>query len=50
MITPQENPDGYEKSAVRNYANINGTEFLIVHGTADGNNFFFQKKENYQKN
>ena len=40
MLTPQENPDGYAKSAIHDYANINGTDYLLVHGTADGDFLF----------
>jgi dipeptidyl aminopeptidase/acylaminoacyl peptidase len=41
MLTPQENPDGYTKSSVHDYAKINGTDYFIVHGTADGLPFPF---------
>jgi len=40
MLTPQENPAGYEKSAVRNFANINETHYFLIHGTADDNVHF----------
>jgi dipeptidyl-peptidase-4 len=37
MLTPQKNPEGYEKSAPLSYAkNLKG-KLLIVHGTADDN-------------
>lgn len=37
MLTPQLNPDGYEKSAVRNMTGFNHTQYLLVHGTGDDN-------------
>ena len=40
MLTPRENPDGYTKSSIHDYAKINGTDYWIIHGTADGITFF----------
>lgn len=38
MHTPQDNAEGYQKSAITNMTALNGTtRFLIAHGTADDN-------------
>lgn len=37
MLTPQMNPDGYNKSAVNNMEGFNNAKFFLVHGTADDN-------------
>ncbi|KAG1173035.1 hypothetical protein G6F70_006118 [Rhizopus microsporus] len=40
MLTPQMNPDGYNKSAVNNMEGFNNAKFFLVHGTADDNVHF----------
>ena len=37
MRTPQENPQGYDESAVLPYADRLRGQFLLVHGTGDDN-------------
>ena len=37
MWTPQENPNGYQLSAVGSYVNNLSAKLLLVHGTGDDN-------------
>ncbi|ORX53155.1 hypothetical protein DM01DRAFT_1051770 [Hesseltinella vesiculosa] len=40
MLTPDMNPEGYQRSAVTNMTGFANTKFLLVHGTADDNVHF----------
>ena len=40
MLTPAENPDGYEESSSMMYADSLKGRFLLVHGTGDDNVHF----------
>ncbi|HEX6927454.1 MAG TPA: S9 family peptidase [Longimicrobiaceae bacterium] len=40
MRTPQENPEGYRKSAPLNHAGSLESDFLLIHGTGDDNVHF----------
>jgi dipeptidyl-peptidase 4 len=37
MLTPKENPNGYDTSSVLKYANMMNSKLLLIHGTADDN-------------
>lgn len=38
MSTPQDNPEGYNRSSVLRYTdNFKGKPYLLVHGNADDN-------------
>ncbi len=40
MLTPQENPAGYDDNSPTSYANLLKGKFLLIHGTADDNVHF----------
>ena len=40
MRTPEENPEGYERSAVNNMTGFGNADFLLAHGTGDDNVHF----------
>lgn len=40
MLTPQENPEGYDASAPLNHVDKLTSDFLLIHGTADDNVHF----------
>lgn len=41
ISTPQENPDGYERSSLLTYASQLRRPLVLIHGTADDNVLFF---------
>lgn len=40
LLTPQENPKGYDENSPTTYANLLKGKFLLIHGTADDNVHF----------
>ncbi|KAI9596754.1 dipeptidyl peptidase IV N-terminal region-domain-containing protein [Syncephalis fuscata] len=42
MLTPQDNPDGYEDTAVRSPDGFRHARYLVIHGTGDDNVHFQQ--------
>lgn len=40
LLTPQENPQGYDDNSPTQYANLLKGKFLLIHGTADDNVHF----------
>lgn len=40
MLTPQENPSGYDNNSPTNHAHLLKGKFLMIHGTADDNVHF----------
>jgi dipeptidyl aminopeptidase/acylaminoacyl peptidase len=41
MLTPQENPAGYQQGALLQHAtNIQNNQYLLIHGTGDDNVHF----------
>lgn len=40
LLTPQENPAGYDENSPTTYANLLKGNFLLIHGTADDNVHF----------
>ncbi|RKP22213.1 Alpha/Beta hydrolase protein, partial [Syncephalis pseudoplumigaleata] len=42
MLTPQENPDGYEDTGIRDPDGFRHANYLLIHGTGDDNVHFQQ--------
>ncbi|KAK9686184.1 Dipeptidyl peptidase 4 [Basidiobolus ranarum] len=40
MSTPQDNPEGYEASKIRNMTGFHHADYLLIHGTGDDNVHF----------
>ncbi len=45
LLTPQENPAGYDDNSPTTYANLLKGKFLLIHGTADDNVHFQNSME-----
>ena len=45
LLTPQENPSGYDDNSPTTYANLLKGKFLLIHGTADDNVHFQNSME-----
>ena len=45
LLTPQENPQGYDDNSPTTYANLLKGNFLMIHGTADDNVHFQNSME-----
>ncbi|MBD3904842.1 S9 family peptidase [Chryseobacterium sp. Ch-15] len=45
LLTPQENPTGYDDNSPTTYANLLKGKFLLIHGTADDNVHFQNSME-----